>query len=163
MGVVCDARPVLDVCCGAKKFYMKKDDDRVLFADIRREEIRQCDGRVLTINPDVVCDFRDLPFADDSFYLVIFDPPHLRNVGPNSFLAQAYGKLSGTWRVDLRRGFAECFRVLKPHGVLVFKWSEHDIPLCEVLALTPERPLLAEKRGRTKHWIVFLKGCETSE
>lgn len=155
-------KPVLDVCCGAKKFYLDKRDERVLFCDIRREHIVQCDGRTLCIDPDILCDFRNLPFGDESFHLVIFDPPHLLKVGPNSWLAQAYGKLSDNWRDDLRKGFAECFRVLKPNGVLVFKWSEHDIPLSEVLALTPEKPVIAEQKGRAKHWIVFMKGGSMS-
>lgn len=153
-------KTVLDVCCGAKKFYMDKHDQRVLFADIRREEIVQCDGRTLIIDPDIICDFRALPFAAESFYVVVFDPPHLIKAGAKSWLVQAYGKLSETWQDDLRQGFTECFRVLKPNGALIFKWSENDIPLSQVLALTPEKPLLAEKKGKTKHWVVFLKAGE---
>ena len=30
-----------------------------------------------SVNPDQVCDFTDLPFEDETFYLVVFDPPHL--------------------------------------------------------------------------------------
>ncbi len=150
-------KTVLDVCCGAKKFYMDQHDPRVLFSDIRREDIKQCDGRTLVIDPDVICDFRALPFAAESFYVVVFDPPHLLKAGENSWLVQAYGKLSETWRDDLRQGFSECFRVLKPNGTLVFKWSENDIPLSSILTLTPEKPLIAEKKGKSKHWIVFIK------
>lgn len=156
------AKAALDVCCGAKKFYPDKGDPRVLFCDIRRESITQCDGRTLTIDPDVIADFRNLPFADELFSLVIFDPPHLLRSGPNAWLTQAYGKLSASWRDDLKQGFAECFRVLRPSGVLVFKWSESDIPLGEILALTDEKPVVAEKYGRRKHWIVFMKAGESN-
>ncbi len=150
-------RPVLDPCCGARKFYVDKDDPRVLFCDIRRQDITQCDGRVLSVNPDQISDFRDMPFADESFSLVVFDPPHLLRSGPNSWMSQAYGKLADSWQNDLQLGFSECFRVLKPYGTLVFKWSDSDIPLRKVLALTPEKPVVAEKYGRKKHWIVFFK------
>src|SRR3546814_20885436 len=77
-------------------------------------------------------DFRDLPYADATFRLVAFDPPHLVHAGPRSWLAARYGKLGKDWREDLRRGFAECFRVLEPEGVLVFKWNETQVALREV-------------------------------
>jgi len=59
----------------------------------------------------------------------------------------------------LRDGFAECFRVLKPNGTLVFKWSEYEIPVREVLSLTSHKPLFGHRSGRQSmtHWIVFIK------
>lgn len=59
----------------------------------------------------------------------------------------------------IRAGFAECFRVLRPEGVLVFKWNEIEVPLREVLALTPERPLYGHRTGKQAktHWVAFLK------
>jgi hypothetical protein len=59
----------------------------------------------------------------------------------------------------LRDGFAECFRVLAPSGVLIFKWTETQIPLRDILALTPEKPLFGHQSGakaRT-HWCTFMK------
>ena len=38
-----------------------------------------CDGRKLIVDPDKICDVTALPFPDESFYLVVFDPPHLRS------------------------------------------------------------------------------------
>ena len=70
--------------------------------------------------------------------------------------------LGSDWREDLRKGFAECFRVLKPDGVLVFKWSEHQVPLKDVLALTDEKPLIGERRSKT-HWMIFIKGGADDE
>ena len=88
-----------------------------------------------------------------------FDPPHLERAGPKSWLAAKYGKLGTDWRKDLRAGFAECFRVLKPEGVLVFKWNETQVKLKEVLALTLHQPLFGQVSGRTgmTHWLVFMK------
>jgi hypothetical protein len=104
-------------------------------------------------------DFRALPFAEGSFRLVAFDPPHLMRAGPRSWLAAKYGKLSDDWRDDLRQGFAECFRVLEPEGVLVFKWAEVQVKLREVLALTPHQPMFGNTSGKKAgtHWIVFMK------
>ena len=59
----------------------------------------------------------------------------------------------------LAGGFAECFRVLKPNGTLIFKWCETQIPLRDILALTPEKPLYGHKGGAKSvtHWVAFLK------
>jgi hypothetical protein len=120
----------------------------------------RADGtRTVIIAPDSVMDFRDMPYPDGSFSLVAFDPPHLVRAGPKSWLAAKYGKLSDDWRGDLRRGFAECFRVLDSNGVLVFKWNETQVKLSEVLALTPNKPLFGNTSGKKAgtHWLVFMK------
>jgi len=57
----------------------------------------------------------------------------------------------------LRKGFVECFRVLKPNGVLVFKWGESQFKVAEILKLTPEQPLFGHKTSKTTHWCVFIK------
>lgn len=64
---------------------------------------------------------------------------------------------SETWKDDLRHGFAECFRVLMPHGVLVFKWNERQVKINDVLKLAPVAPLFGQRAGKT-HWLVFMKG-----
>ncbi len=120
----------------------------------------RADGtRTLRIEPDALMDFRALPYPDNSFRLVAFDPPHIERAGPKSWLAAKYGKLGDNWREDLRKGFAECFRVLEPGGVLVFKWNETHVKLAEVLATTPARPLFGQVSGRRgmTHWLVFMK------
>ena len=69
----------------------------------------------------------------------------------------------------LRHGFLECFRVLVPNGVLVFKWNECQVPVRDILALTNEPPLFGHKSGKQSktHWIVFMKtedgALETAE
>jgi ubiquinone/menaquinone biosynthesis C-methylase UbiE len=153
-------KTVLDVCCGARMFYSDKHDPRVTFCDIRKSETILCDGRVLRIKPDMITDFRCLPFDDASYQVVIFDPPHIMHAGKNSWLAQKYGLLDkDTWRDDLRKGFTECFRVLKPGGVLVFKWSEVDIMRVEILKLTDQVPIISHRYGKKNntHWMLFLK------
>lgn len=138
----------------------------VVFGDSRSETItvtdrsHRADGtRTLRIEPDLMLDFRALPYADGAFKLVAFDPPHLVRAGPHSWMAGKYGKLGKNWKDDLRAGFAECFRVLDPDGVLVFKWNETQVKLSDVLSLAPHRPLFGHTSGRggLTHWLVFMK------
>ncbi|MBB1025880.1 class I SAM-dependent methyltransferase [Dietzia sp. DQ12-76] len=135
------------------------DDERAIFLDNRVESTEVCDGRTVHIRPGVQADFRELPFADATFHHVVFDPPHLKRLGKNSWTRTKYGALFPTWRDDLTAGFLECFRVLRPNGTLIFKWNEDQIPVAEVLALTPERPLYGHRSGRQSrtHWICFMK------
>lgn len=166
-------KTVLDPCCGSKMFWFNKNDHRILYGDIRHETLVVKDTshgnpkgkRVLIIEPDVIIDFRSMPFPDNTFHLVVFDPPHLMRAGKQSWMATKYGKLGHNWQNDLRAGFAECFRVLRPHGVLVFKWNETQVKIREVLALTPERPLFGNTSGRKAgtHWILFMKWHEDTE
>ncbi|WP_431862690.1 class I SAM-dependent methyltransferase [Micrococcus terreus] len=151
---------VLDPASGSRMFYFDKADQRVLFGDIRSEQHVLCDGRALDVNPDALMDFRDLPFDGNTFSVVIFDPPHLVRAGPQSWQAAKYGRLDrDTWRDDLRAGFAECFRVLRPEGVLIFKWNETQIPVSQILALTDQKPLVGHRVGKQMktHWITFIK------
>ncbi len=161
------AKPVLDPCCGTRMFWFDKHDNRVVFGDIRRETVtvtdrthREDGTRTLVVDPDHSIDFRSLPFADGAFKLVVFDPPHLLRAGADSWLRAKYGALDvATWRDDLSAGFAECFRVLEPHGVLIFKWNEVQVKVGEILALTPAKPLFGHKSGKRAdtHWITFMK------
>jgi SAM-dependent methyltransferase len=156
---------VLDPCCGSRMFWFDRGDDRAIFGDIREERHTLKDSsstggsRELIIAPDQQMDFRDLPFPTGRFHLVVFDPPHLVGNGKSGWLAKKYGKLGGDWRDDIRAGFSECFRVLKPHGTLIFKWNEHEVPASELLKLTPAKPLFGNRCGKTAktHWIVFMK------
>ena len=150
----------LDACCGGRMMWFNKRDPRAVFCDRRRERHTLCDGRAFEVSPDTVADFRKLPFADAVFALVVFDPPHLDRCGPRSWQAKKYGKLDHrTWREDLAAGFAECWRVLRPLGTLVFKWSESQIPVREVLGCFPVRPLFGHTTTATlrTHWMCFLK------
>ncbi len=75
---------ILDMCCGSRMFWMDKQDSRAVFTDRRAEHHVLCDGRTLQISPDIIADFRALPFADNTFAQVVFDPPHLDRVGENA-------------------------------------------------------------------------------
>lgn len=158
---------VLDACCGSRMFWFDTQDERAFFLDKRREKWELADSsaatgsRSLVVEPDMVADFTALPFADASFPLVVFDPPHLVGNGKTGWLAKKYGKLGEGWQSELRRGFAECFRVLRPEGTLIFKWNERDIPVSQILALTDAKPLFGNRCGKAaqSHWIVFQKAA----
>ncbi len=162
---------VLDACCGSRLFWFDRADPRAIYIDKRRETHELPDKssrggkRSLVVAPDVVADFTALPFADESFALVVFDPPHFVRNGAKSWVGLKYGTLKGDWREELRRGFAECFRVLKNEGTLIFKWNEADIPVSQILELTPEQPLVGNRCGKNaqSHWIVFLKQNKPDE
>lgn len=153
-------KQVIDVCCGGKMFYFDKHNMDVEFCDIRNETHTLCDGREYSVSPDTVADFKNLPHEDESFNLVVFDPPHLNHLaGDKSWLVKKYGKLPEDFKTELKEGFSECFRVLKPGGTLIFKWSESDIKVSEILPLAPIKPLFGHKSGKQQktHWIVFYK------
>lgn len=147
-------------------FWFDKRNPLTLFVDKRqmaRQEIwsNGKETRMFEVSPDEVMDFRDLKLPDDSFYLVVFDPPHLmKRNGKTGWMNKKYGSLDReTWKEDLRKGFTECFRVLKPNGTLIFKWSETEIPLSTILELTDEKPLFGHRSGKQlgTHWITFMK------
>lgn len=158
---------ILDPCCGTRMMWFDRKNPDVEFGDIRNETVEVTDRshekkdgtRMLKIEPDTILDFRALPYENNTFKLIAFDPPHLVRAGQNSWLASKYGKLSDNWRNDLRKGFKECFRVLDKDGVLVFKWNETQIKVSEVLELTPIKPLFGQISGRKgfTHWYVFMK------
>jgi len=157
--------PVLDVCCGSRMMWFNKADSRSFYVDKRKEthEIKPSkshpSGGKIIINPDKIANFTMLPFEDNTFWHIVFDPPHLSRLGDSGILAKKYGKLFGDWESDLQEGFRECFRVLKPNGTLIFKWSSVEVPLSKVISLSPIPPLYGHNTGKRAktHWIAFIK------
>ena len=82
--------------------------------------------------PDGPADFTALPYADDTFDAVAFDPPYALNGTPSvpSF-DQRYGiHTRSRWqdRMDLcQRGIDECARVVRPGGVLLVKCQDQVV------------------------------------
>lgn len=156
-------KPILDACCGSRMFHFDKKNPAVLFADIRDIETSFKDKnkqRKLEIKPEVLHDFKKMPYSDKSFKLVIFDPPHLIQAGDNSWLVKKYGRLDKDWKIQIRKGFDECMRVLDDFGTLVFKWNETQITVREILSILPVSPVIGHKSGKASntHWLLFMKG-----
>lgn len=106
-------KPILDACCGSRMFWFDKFNPNVLFADNRQLDTIFKDGdkvRKLEIKPDTIHDFTAMPYPDNSFKLVIFDPPHLIHGGDNER--------------DARFCFTERFGLITVNEPKVIFWFE---------------------------------------
>lgn len=161
-----ERKPILDATCGSRTIWFDKNCPDALFMDCRKERdtviwksTKNDSIRTLSVEPDVVADFTHMPFEDSSFYLVVFDPPHMVNVGDNAWMKKKYGRLPKEWQPLIHDGFWECMRVLKPHGTLVFKWSDIQVPTRDVIDAIGTEPLFGHRSGKrmNTHWMCFMK------
>lgn len=161
--------PILDATCGSRMIWFDKHCPAALYMDRREIDGKRIwkssakngfSERRLDIHPDIVADFTAMPFPDGAFHLVVFDPPHLKHGGGKSWIVQKYGLLDKNWPTVLRDGYRECMRVLAPHGVLVFKWSEVQIRVGLVWEAMGATPLFGTRVGKNAGtiWAVFMKG-----
>ena len=153
-------KTILDMCCGSRMFYFDKHDPNVLFTDIREYHDTLCDGRKLDVQPDMIADCTALPFEDETFNMVVFDPPHLQKVGQNSWLCKKYGKLPENWQAFINDSIHEGMRVLKTGGTLIFKWNEQQIKVGEVLkAIKDYKPIFGHRTTIKSQtiWMTFMK------
>jgi SAM-dependent methyltransferase len=165
---------VLDATCGGRSIWHpeNKERDDTLYVDkredsnpLKREEFGY-EPRNYSIEPDEVEDYRNLPYSNESFNLVVFDPPHaIRGDGMKTLsgvTTRKYGALHAeTWQEDLRAGFNELWRVLKPTGTLIFKFADESADFSEVLELAPTTPLFGTSVNNGKNvetrWFTFYK------
>ena len=156
---------ILDACCGSKMFWFDRENPNVIFSDLRKEKHVLCDGRILNINQDVQENFTNLNFPDKRFKLVVFDPPHLNSLGKKSWMALKYGVLKENWKEEIAMGFRECFRVLEDDVILIFKWSDVDIKVSDILKLSPIPPLFGHRtmiNNRTI-WLCFMNYSKSNQ
>ena len=154
---------ILDVTCSNRSMWFEKDCPIALYCDKRKcvETVYMKNNRHqdCVVNPDVVCDFTNLPFKDESFELVVFDPPHAVNLAESSWTCKRYGSLDSNWQSVIKGGIDECLRVLKKYGTLIFKWSDCHIPTADVIKAIGIQPLFGHRSGKkmNTHWMVFMK------
>lgn len=141
---------VLDATTGGRSMWIdgQKEYSNAVFVDKREKDpgFLGQDGRTYSVEPDAKADFRNLPFLDETFSLIVFDPPHkILSDGTEQvtgIMNKAYGVLEAqTWQSDLRQGFSELWRVLKPAGTLIFKFADSNRCFDEIIDLAPVMPL----------------------
>lgn len=88
-------KKILDVTCGSRSIWFDKNHPAAIYCDKRDEEYtgvwkstKRESERTCYVHPDIVCDFTALPFDDNSFALVVFDPPHLKRVSETAWLCK---------------------------------------------------------------------------
>jgi len=94
---VCYPQFILDACCGGRMFWYEKENPNVLFMDEREVEKGAFPNNWnpnWCVKPDVIADFREMPFKDKHFKLIIFDPPHLTSGSMKSVINKKYGLLN---------------------------------------------------------------------
>lgn len=152
---------ILDATAGFRMMWFNKHDPNTLYIDARPE-----------CQPDEIQDYRKLPYPDRSFRLILFDPPHIiksKQFGNyNSRMTNDFGYLiADNVEADLKDAFNEFWRLLKPYGVLIFKWNNSYVPSDKIIKLAPEKPLFYQvthsKSGKTQTnhiktlWFCFMK------
>ncbi len=158
---------ILDACCGGRMWWWDKAHPRAVYMDVRSAGRGSHSTRPhWECEPDIKGDFRAMPFADQTFRLVLFDPPHLtrrdadRAATPTGNTLVCYGVLhAASEQDDLRAGFSECWRVLAPGGTLIFKWAGK---LSRVAPHFPAAPIVGTRTLRSgsglgTRWFVFYK------
>ena len=104
-------------------------------------------------------------FQNESFKLVVMDPPHIHSSGSLFRMTMDYGKLDKeSWAYDISKGVDEAFRVLENKGVFIFKWNETQIKKHEVLRVIKQKPLFGHPvlSKVPTHWFTFMKLEDTN-
>ena len=75
-----EMKKILDATCGSRSIWFNKEHPAALYMDKREEHHEARYGsndslRTIDVKPDVVADFTKMPFEDNTFSLVVFDPP----------------------------------------------------------------------------------------
>lgn len=150
---------ILDATAGYRMMWFNKQHPNCLYIDQRSE-----------VNPDEIQDFRKLPYPNNCFKLVVFDPPHEIKSDKSIkgwVMLKNFGRLKPeTWSFDISKGLKECWRVLEPYGILIFKWNETDKKISQIQQYFPCKPLFGQKtntsiarHGYSAHtfWFCFMK------
>ena len=128
---------ILDVTAGNRHLWKNKNPDQVIFLD---EEIR------LRIPPHIFSVWRYLPFRDNSFDCIIFDPPHVFSL-TSQFNKDPKAKPHGQKKIPGWYGafksridaLTQIFHAQKEFSRVAprmcFKWNEASLSLWNVIGL----------------------------
>ena len=155
----------LDATAGNRMYWPNKNPPLTIFID---KEFR------LSFPPHIFADFRALPFRDDVFRTVFFDPPHSCSIPPwwsdpsmskkrRGNLASWYGKFENKRDMfsSIDKAQKEFARVAR---ILCLKWSELEISLWKIIPFFNKWNRIQTKPhegkfkvGKTKtYWITFI-------
>ena len=93
-------KKILDCTCGSRSIWFNKQHPAAVYTDRREEDVEVNFGknfgglRQIHIHPDIICDFTDMPFEDESFSLVVWDPPIFRG----SKILRGWSRNTGSWK-----------------------------------------------------------------
>jgi len=155
---------ILDATCGEKEMWFIKNHPCVTFMDKRKGKYTyssmKCTPHTVIVDPDVVSEWKDAPFPDETFDLILFDPPHIVQESKKGVMVNKYTQLNpDDWNIVLKEGIDKLFRILKEDGIFILKWDECSRKIDHVLKLFPYPPLFGTHTGLNNKnlWIVFLK------
>jgi hypothetical protein len=169
---------ILDATSSFRRMWRNKIHPSTVFMDIRSNTKLLKDWEANMIQKDratdieftkltIQADFTHLPFKDESFFHINYDPPQLIHLGKTSIYYKQFGCLEAdTWRRVLKEAAKELLRVLKEGGTLNVKWNDRDISDNDVLALFPIAPAYGQvgSHGTSSKtsWFTFIKLPEDS-
>jgi len=150
---------ILDATAGFRGMWFNKKHPNTIYFDCRQE-----------VDPDIIGNYCHLKqFPDESFNLIVFDPMYRPGTNGATGFLKSYGAPLNpeTWQSEFRKAYKEFMRVLKPRGILIFKWSTYRICLKTVLACFPDKPLFGQrttghqqKKHSKTYWFCFMKLAE---
>jgi len=126
---------ILDSTCGTRIMWRVKELPQVVYLDVRPE-----------VKPTIVGDAGCAPFRDEVFDIIYFDPPYggwrwstwtYKKFGMQALSRYWYGPDMSDREIItfILRCNREFKRLLKPGGLIFFKWCDTSMPLSKVLPL----------------------------
>ena len=127
---------ILDLSAGNRAIWYNKKHPLALYLDKRE-----------SVDPDIVCDTRNLPGSvGDNYDLICWDPPHM-NCGPKSNMSRVYGYHTTAEILDtIKFTGSEAHRVAKENALMAFKWNNHDIKLQRVFLGHSKSPRIRRRQ-----------------
>ncbi len=126
---------------GCRSIWFDKEHPDCLYVDRRplivptQKRGDKLDVSTLAWTPDIVADNSALPFRDNLFSLIVYDPPH-RGFTADSNMGRRYGPTS--WdelRGSVRAAAKESHRVAEPGALFAMKWNDVHLSMDTVLGL----------------------------
>lgn len=151
---------ILDACCGGRHWWFDKNQKNTIYMDIREVEKGYIELQPnWSVKPDLIGDYTNMPFDDESFHLIAWDIPHIlkQNEG---IMCKKYGYLGKNWFNNCKKGFDEIMRVLKPYGTMVLKFNDLNIKINDLLDCFSLKPLfgtVTKKGANNTYFFVFMK------